>query len=480
MNITGRRITGLDTGETVNSLNARVYNMQNAQNIIGGAIKSNHNCNIVVVGDSITQGVGSTSVSIDSWASKFRDILNENGAGAYGFEDSYNFDVSANCSGLTSTSGVLTGTQGALKQSLTLTVGQTLVFGGNYHFIDFFYERSAGAGSAQIARDGVTVSTKSMAGATASDICTYDGTTVSIINKNSTWTITATVGTIIITGLIRRRITPASSKYAWLSRVGKGGSNTADFAGAAQLASLAAIGAYDSAKTVYVLALGTNDIYNTGGKALSSSAYITNLRTLISGLTTTIAECVIVVPPLSDPALISPFYEAHSTYRARAIALGAELGVGVIDLSNIDLEAQAGFFDNLHPNDYGHTLFCQQFIHALGIPALRPIFRMIDDLTDSDVWTKVDTASQPRVVVVGNRATLLGGSLSNGSASLVSANITALARPDVNRSYSAVGGGADGNFKATVGTTGNITMGTAGRAACWYDGMSWPIVSNLG
>jgi len=474
MGITTSGITGRDNVSLSQLYDVAQYPLATA--LINKGINAQGKVQITFVGDSITMGTGASSPATLSYVSLVREILNENQNGAYGLEDSTNFDISANCSYLTSTTGT-TGTAGPIGQSLVLAVGQTLIFGGNYQIIDFFYERSPGAGSAEIKRDGVVVATKSMAGATASNICTYTGATVSTANKNSTWTITATGGTIEITGLIRRRV--AIGNYAWITRAAKSGQLISDYITAPRLASLVAMSSYDSQSSVYVLALGINDIYSAVG-GVTSAQYIANLRVLIAGLSGAGKTCVLTVPTKANESLVQPRYEPYENYKTAIFNLAAELDLSVIDYSVYDFVALSAMVDSLHPNDLGHSLMSTTVLNALQIPIIKPQLRLLYDLTNNDVWTAVSASDQPRVSVVGNDATLLGGSLSNGSASLVSANIPALCRP-IGRAcaFSAVGGGADGNFKVTIGTNGDITMGTAGRAACWYEGMTYKIRNDI-
>ncbi len=480
MTFISRGFTAADgLGALNNELFARYLNLGNAQSIIAGAIRGEYNTNIVVLGDSYVKGSGSSSIPQLSWCSHFRDVVNENGAGGYGFEDSFNLDPSDQCSGITSTNGTFTGTSGPLKYSLQMTVGQTLVFGGNYHYIDFFFERSAGAGSVSIVRDADAAVVKSFAGATASNICTYNGTTVSTKNKNSVWTVTCTVAPIEITGLIRRQITAAGAKFPFLSRVGKGGYNSADFAAAPQIASLLAIGQYDSSKAVYVIATGTNDIF-TSGKQLSSVALIANYRTIITGLSNSGSTCVLTIPAAPDPAFFPALLEPLSNYRTAILALCNELGLGVIDFSQFNLVNQSAInADHLHPNDYGHSLYAKAVLKALDIPSLKPIFRYVEDLVLQDVWLSADT-TPPRVKIIGNIAKLEGGVLRNGSVSAACVNITSsFARPDVLRAAATAGGGADVPYKITIATNGNINVNLVTNVAAYFDGVEYPIKQAL-
>jgi lysophospholipase L1-like esterase len=359
---------------------------------------------IAYVGDSLTAGSLSSSNYTTAYVGRLRRHFNSIQQGAYAAEDSGNLIVTDATADLTATTGSY-GTDGPLKQSLVLAVGQTLTFSGNYQFIDFMYERSPGAGSAEIRRDGVLVATKVMAGAAGSNIVTYNATAVSTVQKNSVWTITASVATIKITGLIRRHVNVGS--FLTVSRIAKGGYASSDFVTAPQTASIKAFSTYDGLTPIYVLALGTNDIYNAG-KAISSAAFMANLETIILALNAGIQYCVLTVPPIPNEAVYPPILEPHANYKAKILALALKYNLPVIDYSITDWAGLGLYADNLHWSDGGHSLVASKHLKYFGVSSSVEKIYSNEDCTFAGTWTSFSAGSQVRLISNGNDAELSG------------------------------------------------------------------------
>ena len=314
--------------------------------------------NIVFIGDSITYGFGVTEAN--SYPCMIAQRLAMYGPGV-------GCETAAGASTLlrAAQSGTITsGTAGPIKQSLILDAGASLTFSvKDSDFFGFYYQRKAGAGTLTVTVNGVSVNSVNCSGAIANDVLalgSFHRTT-----GVATVVMSASGGPVELTGAFFSHqltegqlnvINQAASGYA-----------TSDFADAAVIASIGAQTPYaGAAYPVFVIALGTNDVYNPG-KAVSSATYKSNLETICQGLRT-YGIPVLTVPLRAVETTYQPVLESFDKYRQAVYELARKYGYFVIDLSEHDIQSTGGYqADGLHPNSVGHQLIASIYWQQLEL-----------------------------------------------------------------------------------------------------------------
>lgn len=318
--------------------------------------------NIVFVGDSITYGYGVTEAQ--AYTNLLATRLTNQGPGV-------NVDRAIGCTMLnraTPSGSVATGTKGPLRQSMILAVGASLTFSvSNSDFFGFWFQRSAGAGTITVTVDGATVNTFSTAGASADDVF-YQGAFKRTGSTASTVVMTASVAPVELTGVFFSR-TIGDNQISLINQSASGYA-TADFTSSSVLTSIGVQTPYNgTAYPVYVVALGTNDIYNPSA-AVSSATFKSNLDTICQGLRY-YGMPVLTVPLRANQTTFSPVLESFENYRNAVYEVARKYGYYVIDLSMYDLSSTAGYqADGLHPNVIGNGLLASIYWDELELYAV--------------------------------------------------------------------------------------------------------------
>lgn len=323
---------------------------------------NNASRNIVFVGDSITYGFGVTEAQ--AYTNLLATWLNNQGPGV-------NADRAIGCTMLnraTPAGSVTTGTKGPLRQSMILAVGASLTFSViDSDYFGFWFQRSAGAGTVTTTVDGTTVDTFSTAGATADDVFQQGGFRRTG-STASTVVMTASVAPVELTGVFFSR-TIGAGQISLINQSASGYA-TSDFTSAAVLTSIGVQTPYNGAAyPVYVVALGTNDIYNPI-KAVSSATFKSNLDTICQGLRV-YGIPVLTVPLRAEQTTFAPVLESFENYRNAVYELARKYGYYVIDLSMYDLGSTNGYqADGLHPNAIGNSLLAAIYWNELELYAV--------------------------------------------------------------------------------------------------------------
>lgn len=105
---------------------------------------------------------------------------------------------------------------------------------------------------------------------------------------------------------------------------------------------------------LYILAVGTNNIYNSGAHT-TAAVYESDLNAIVDYLLAANAgnRVMLVVPPVAVESTWPPYYD-HSLYAAAARRVARAKGCTLCDDRGIDLVGGAFYGDGVHPNDAGH------------------------------------------------------------------------------------------------------------------------------
>jgi lysophospholipase L1-like esterase len=323
----------------------------------------------VVIGDSISEGYGASSAGSTSWFSLLRNaIFSSQGENCSDAETVVSF-FGLNQYGLTYGGSYAQGTAGPTKQSIILQPGASITFTGNFDYVDVFYTQSASSGTLLFLKDGVQYRSLSTAGSASPDICSFSGAT-SGGGASHTYTIQASTNPVEITGLIRLQSVSNSNGpqgRIHVSRQALAGVSSSYYAGsAATLASIVAQGSFYRAPSMYIVFLGTNNIYNSGAHT-SPAQYEADLRTICDTIKKASADnrIMLCVPPVANEAAWTPF-APWGQYSQAVRRVSADFGTGVIDLGSIDFVGRGLTADGVHPNDAGHYLIYQRVMQSIA------------------------------------------------------------------------------------------------------------------
>jgi lysophospholipase L1-like esterase len=317
--------------------------------------------NLVFVGDSITYGFGVTEVQ--AYPNLLATMLNQRGP-------SPSVDKAIGATMLTraiQAGTIAAGNKGPLGQSLILDVGASLTFTVSLSdYVGFWFRRAVGAGTITTTVNGITVDTFSCAGAAADDVFRTSGFYRAVAGA-ATIVMTASVASVELTGAYFSRNLP-SGAVSVVNQAASGYS-TADFTSATILTSIGAQTTYSgSPYPLYVIALGTNDIYNPS-KAVSRATFKSNLDAICVGLRT-YGIPVLTVPLRAVQTTYSPVLESFEEYRNAVYEVARKYGYAVVDLSEYDLNSTGGYqADGLHPSNIGHSLLAAIYWEKLNLAA---------------------------------------------------------------------------------------------------------------
>lgn len=348
-----------------------------AKSLISKALMGNiANLNITILGDSISQGVGATNIDNSYVGIIFNAIkkITNNGEGT-GYELTANFNTPPE--GVTYSGTYAIGTNGAVKQSIILQPGATITFTRSVKYIELYYHATPTSGKIEFRQDGTLYRTVDCSGTEDLNKNTI-GSMFAISDESShTYTLTCTTSSVEITGVMcwTNHITQESPIY--LNRFAVNGTSTGDYVDSNTLDSILKMGSFDNDNpTVFIIALGTNDIYNSS-KAVSSATYKENLNTIASYLLSNGHKVVLQVPLVSTSSNYSEILEPFENYRKAVYELAIQLNIPLLDLSKLILNGNLTT-DGIHPSDAGHYELAQKWINFLGIPKYS---------LSQDVWT---------------------------------------------------------------------------------------------
>lgn len=270
--------------------------------------------------------------------------------------------------GVTTSGSVSTGTNGPLGESIVLAAGASLSFTGAYEQVDVFYTQQAGAGSLAFAYNG-GASYKTVTCAGATDLDHYSGPSATGQTASGTYSITASGGSVEITGLLRLGVKTANTPPRLLThRAAHGSYQFTNFGSAAVTSILKQCSALSATPPYVVIALGTNDraALTTSDYAAMKSRAQTLVDALQAGGVTRIAA---IMPMRPGGSSWDSYYAGKLTFDQLIGALTevyAAEGVRVIPTHKFDAYGAGLFSEGLHPNDAGNVKIAQMMVEELG------------------------------------------------------------------------------------------------------------------
>lgn len=268
--------------------------------------------------------------------------------------------------GVTYTGSTSAGSRGPLNaadgpQSVVLADGAAMTFTGAYERIGVHYTREPGAGVLEFAYNG----------GAAFHTADADGTLavdqLAIANTGQTasgaWTVKAIGGPVEITSLIREAVKASGSRPRLrTARIARGGYVFNNF-GAAEFASILAIGSYAGGKCVPVIALGINDSFS-----VNPATIVTQATAMLDALEAGGVERIFAVTPMRPPAG-GGSYSGGRTFDGMIGPLRKlyrERGVIVVPLDAADFAGQGLLPDGVHPGPDGNDKIAQMIVETIA------------------------------------------------------------------------------------------------------------------
>ena len=324
---------------------------------------------IVFIGDSITYGAGCGPT--ENYPYVIKQFINNS---APFHQSSYLSGGVFDRSNQVIVGAATYGDKGPLHRSLILPVGGTITFPADFvDFIGVWCQRAVGSGSIEVRAAGVLVNTINCSGAAANDVFSGNGPYMRG-GAAVSYELKAITAPVELTGIYASHYVAGNTPFIQVHA--HSGYATADFTSAAVLASIVAQTIYAGAAPIYVLALGTNDIFN-GDVAVSSAIFKANLLTIVNALLVA-GIPVLTVPTRGTEIVHHPILEPFDNYRLAVYEVARQTGVKVVDFGELDLATLGAFIaDGLHPDNKGHKIIADHLHTTLalgGATYLNPAF----------------------------------------------------------------------------------------------------------
>lgn len=431
--------------------------------------------NIVVIGDSITAGVGA-SIPSWGWASLFG--LSVANYYSQGYRYPLLRNAGLNIDSIYTHSGTV-GSAGLPGESISLVgPGQTIAFYASECIGVLGYaEVAAGtASSIQLSVNGTVVATQALSGSVQEFFLTLpkgrNWTSADIVTVNSP------SGTLVLTGVTCVRygncVVKSVNSSPLVITNGKSGESfefyrTFISQTAAMSTSFSGVGT-----SVYIIALGTNSIYNPV-QAQTPAAYVASMLGLESQLKALNPNITVVftIPPQANETMWPVILTAY-TYQDYVDAIRAAVSAHkLIDLNIPDLP----YSDGVHPDVVGHSAIARRVCEALGVPynSEAPELMRTAKLTgNSPITINGGYVSRD----VHGMKHLAGQILPNGAVNNLLTILPPDYRPSQDRVVSVpVMGGGGGHGVLTINsTTGEVRMDSTGGViwtSAYLDGVSF-------
>ena len=487
----GSALIGHPTGNTVKQELDILHRGDDPFNQNGFSSAATSQCSFVLLGDSISEGVGASSyVKGCSWMAA-RSLMNAGDLGwpndrSYGNHSVINM-ANALATGILSSTGTLVAT-GIVGSRVSLAAGQILTLTGvATDYVDFIYDASASTGSVQVKLNGTLLATKTISGTGLQNTFPTQLSVLSgsgaLTSESDVITFTSVSGTVVITAVLAWRnsyISPAAYVIA------KSGSAYQDYTASTQMDEIAYyLNLFRSGNLNYLLLnLGTNNIYNAT-KSLSPSAMVAQISALITGINSRCASVryAIAVPPKAYEAtwpVIAGGY-TYLDYVDAIVAFAKANGHALIrhDKSILGQGLSTFYYDGVHPNDIGHQIAARNICDVLEVPVngnmkgpvgyIQPPAELMNllygtsvNITMNSTWRALsnNTAYTAKARLVGNVVYLSGAVEPNGSVSQIIGTLPAGYHPTTRGTYIATRDNA-GTANFLIDTSGNITLSTS-------------------
>lgn len=274
---------------------------------------------------------------------------------------------------LSFTGTITYGTSGPLQQSVILPAGATAALTANY--VDFFcpyYKQSATLTTTFTITDSNAsfVDTQTTATGSADSVRACNLGTLRKGGTGATFTITNTGShPLELNGILISAFNNGQGPY--LQSMGYSGYTTTNFNNSTAIADIVTQTVYPT-DAVYIIALGTNDIYSSPG--VSSATYLANITAIASGILSHAPNATIVLTHPLIPNGESTILEPLINYTSKIDTYAAANGYDVIDLSalNFNFNPSITYYDAVHPSVFGHSLLAQFYWDRLSLGSYVP------------------------------------------------------------------------------------------------------------
>ena len=366
---------------TINSQLAEITTYEDDAYIVLNMAKDNGV--FVVIGDSISEGYGLYGDYTEQYVTKLQQYFNSK-TGYGDFETITNFGVSGY--GLQYNGSYSIGTKGPSQKSIILQPNATITFTGIAQYIDFIYHRNPSAGLLEVYKNDTLYKTIDCSGVDTLDFSSFP-TASSGSAISETYTIKCITASVEISAIVRI-VSKVNYGNTNVIRCAVSGKDSAYFSTNEILDSISAVSApFNSSgveNKIYLLAVGTNDIYNATLKKPASS-YYNNMKKIVNYLLddTLNVRIILTVPAIASSAFTP--YESINKYRNVLYQLASEYNLAVIDYTNIDFIGLELYLDGVHPNIDGHKKMYEYILKTLAIDLPKP---------KKDVYAEITAGSQ--------------------------------------------------------------------------------------
>lgn len=423
----------------IEQLNNKLYQDYSSYSVFRNLGFKQPNSAIILVGDSNSEGYTDNTVGVTDnhyfniLAHELQKIQGpKSGIGFTNFSDQSRYGIA-----LSGTTEILP--FGPTKTGLFMHPGSTITFQASTDFVELWYWSDLSSGSLEFRRNGVLYRTLSTAGPhkEGTPSFTQDATYKTSSSDLATYEIRCTGGNVFITALFKQIYLASGFDTFYFLRAGVSAKTFQNF----DLSQLRRTTALFNEETLYLLALGTNSIYNAT-VATSSDQYVTDLGSYIDSLNVTNRKVVYIMPPKATGTTFPPVLEPYENYYTKALALCKARGVPVIDLNLITYSIYGT--DGLHYSLDGHKRIATYIAYQLSKI----------DIGTRDI-SITGTAANATTATTLATSRLINGVPFNGSSDITVADATKLPL---------TGGTVTGNIVSPIATAPNqlATLAQAG------------------
>lgn len=419
---------------------------------------------ITLIGDSYLEGRGATSES-KQYGSIIRDtIFSKNNMG---MPKTYEQTLKMDRTGFSYAGTYSFGSAGSAKKSLILQPNATVTFTRRCNYTDIWYHRTTTSGSVEIRLNNNVVKTINCNG--TENLNAWSGW--SNINSNpqdsDVWQLKCIDAQVEITGITNVIWTPNGLDSMYFTRIGVSGVSSSYYADNDTITSIKLQGTYNNTnKGIFVLEIGTNDIYNPDS-ATTSEQYKENITNILSSFKNDGHLPVLVIPTKANSTW-KEVKEPYSNYVNVALDVANSLGIPFIDLSKVDFSGLNLFSnDGIHPNDNGHYLISKYILDVLGITHKNIVDETPISPTLRNGWTNFGNGAMPVGYWKDSKGYIhMRGLVKGGTVNSSIFELPIGYRPIANEYYLTLSDGqiggilitSGGNVQQTLGSNVNISL----------------------
>ncbi|UKT63962.1 SGNH/GDSL hydrolase family protein [Pedobacter mucosus] len=310
--------------------------------------------NIIVVGigDSNLEGSNSVGVSEQNWFNLFANSLSKDAfIGLTNFNDLDRYAIVINGSYSISNSG-------PTNSSLLLQPGSSISFKSMSNIISLVYDRGKDYGNLEITRNGKLYSSVNANGIEQKDILMDGRNLLNSDLQEAVFEIKCLNNPVLIKSLYKTGTEQRSlenENYFFL-RACVSGSSFRSFL-PLEIKNAANVFSNTKSKVFYLLALGTNSMYNPFIRQ-SSDQYVESVNEYYATLQSSNSTVIYIMPPRAEPSLDKYLIEPYDNYHEKALAFCESKNIPFIDISNITKNKISGIYqsDGVHYNAQMHKL----------------------------------------------------------------------------------------------------------------------------